>query len=131
MDRTAQFYSQPTYSRGGGLPVFSGSRRQRGGSFFGAIKSIFMPIIEGIAKRGAKHGMNLATNVGKDIIQGRNFKDSLRNRAVNELQSMMTIKPSKKTKQSSKTISKPRKSVKRKIPSAKATQKAKRPRANF
>ena len=51
MDRTAAFYSAPSYRYGGGaMPVFSGSRRQRGGSIFGAFKRLFMPIITSLGK---------------------------------------------------------------------------------
>ena len=30
-------YSQPTYSGGGGIPFFAGSRRQFGGGIFGSL----------------------------------------------------------------------------------------------
>lgn len=49
MDRTATFYSQPSYvQRGAGLPVYSGSRRQRGGSVLGAVKNFIMPVVSGL-----------------------------------------------------------------------------------
>ena len=42
---SAAFYSQPSYMHGGGLyTIYSGSRRQRGGSFFGSMRKYVAPI---------------------------------------------------------------------------------------
>ena len=46
MDHTAAFYSRPSYVGGAG-PIFSGARRQRGGSVFGALKSIVSLLLTG------------------------------------------------------------------------------------
>ena len=86
MDRTAAFYAGPSYRYGGGtMPVFSGSRRQRGGSIFGALKRFFMPIITGfgkkIAKRGASEAIGLAGDVAKDAFLSKNVKESLKTNA--------------------------------------------------
>ena len=86
MDRTAAFYSAPSYRYGGGaMPVFSGSRRQRGGSIFGAFKRLFMPIITSLgkrlAKRGAQEAVGLAGDVVKDAFMFKDVKQSLANNA--------------------------------------------------
>ena len=82
MDRTAFFYSAPTYAHGaGGMPIFSGSRRQRGRSIFGALQRFFMPIIKGVgqkvAKQGAKQAVGLAKDVVADAFMFRNINDSV------------------------------------------------------
>ena len=86
MDRTATFYSGPSYRYGGGaMPVFSGSRRQRGGSIFGALKRLFMPVITSlgkkIAKRGASEAVGLAGDVVKDAFLFKNVGESLKSNA--------------------------------------------------
>ena len=51
MDDTLAFYSRPsTEYRGGGFPVFAGSRRQRGGGIFGSLKRFFLPIAKNVGK---------------------------------------------------------------------------------
>ena len=82
MDRTATFYSGPSYLHGAGMPVFSGSRRQRGGSIFGAIKNFFLPILKGfgkkVVKRGASEAVGLAKDVVKDAFMFKNVNDSVK-----------------------------------------------------
>lgn len=76
MDYTARFYSGPTY--GSGFPVFSGSRRRRrGGSFFGSLANLAMPMLKGLAKKGATQAIGLAKDVAGDVMAGRNVKDSI------------------------------------------------------
>ena len=79
MDRTADFYSRPTYvARGGAsIPVYSGSRRQRGGSILGALKNFFLPLGKTLLKKGARQAIGLAADVAGDAIRGRNVKNSL------------------------------------------------------
>ena len=86
MDRTATFYSGPSYRYGGGdMPVFFGSRRQRGGSIFGALKRFFLPVITSLgktlAKRGASEAVGLAGDVVKDAYLTRNIGESLKSNA--------------------------------------------------
>ena len=83
MDRTAQFYSQPTYMQGGVMPVFAGSRRQRGGSVLGALKSFVMPILGRLGKRGAKAAMKMAKNVVDDVMTGKKVTTSLKQHGIN------------------------------------------------
>ena len=87
MDRTATFYAQPTYSqRGGGLPVYSGSRRQRGGSVLGAIKAFIMPFLSGVKNRVIHHakaeGAKVLKGVARDAVQGRNIVQSAKTHAI-------------------------------------------------
>ena len=84
MDHTATFYSRPSYVGGAG-PIFTGARRQRGGSVLGAIKSIVSPLLSGVGNSIKKNAMNnalgLATDVVGDMISGKNVKSSFLNRA--------------------------------------------------
>lgn len=86
MDRTAAFYSQPSYvQRGLGLPVYSGSRRQRGGSVLGALKSFVMPVINQ-AKNSAKgEAWRLAKGLAADAFRGRNLTESIKTRGIESL----------------------------------------------
>ena len=78
MDRTADFYSRPSYaSRGGGFNVFSGSRRQRGGGIIGALRSFFMPIFKDLSSTALTSGMDFAQDILKDKMMGKNLKQSL------------------------------------------------------
>lgn len=78
MDKTAEFYSRPSHGfRGGAFNVFEGSRRQRGGGFFGSLKSNFMPIFESLGKSALSSGVGLAQDVISDKFMGKNIKKSL------------------------------------------------------
>ncbi|MEL7306371.1 MAG: hypothetical protein AAGK05_00105 [Pseudomonadota bacterium] len=83
MDRTAAFYASPTYVQsGGGVPIFSGSRRQRGGGILGAIKNFFLPMLQGVKRqainRAKSEVLGLAKNVAWDAIRGKNVGQSLK-----------------------------------------------------
>ena len=86
MDHTAKFYSSPSYV-GSGV-VFSGARRQRGGSVLGALKSLVMPIARVVGPRILKSAgdiakrqlIGLATDVLWDKVRGRDLKESLKTR---------------------------------------------------
>ena len=87
MDRTAAFYASPTYvQRGGGIPIFSGSRRQRGGSILGAIKNFFMPLLPGLKNYAVKKAksavVDFTNNVATDINSGRPVGQSFRRGAI-------------------------------------------------
>ena len=87
MDRTAAFYSAPSYQyRGaGGFPVFSGSRRQRGGSILGSIAKVAMPILGNIGKAALGQAVGLAKDVAGDVMQGRNIRHSLKQHGLKRL----------------------------------------------
>ena len=80
MDRTANFYSRPSYEfhgGGGGFNVFVGSRRQRGGTIFGSLKGAFMPIAKNLGKVALASGVALAQDIIRDKLKGRSLKDSI------------------------------------------------------
>ena len=85
MDRTAAFYSHPSYQHGGGtFAVFSGSRRQRGGGVLGSIAQAVVPSLKSVGKavgRSAlKQAVGLASDVAGDVLAGRNIGASLKTR---------------------------------------------------
>ena len=93
MDRTAAFYSQPSYvQRGAGFPVYSGARRQRGGSVLGALKNFMMPIVQNVKRNVARHGKreawNMAKGVAWDAFRGRNVGDSIKKRGAHGLRQL-------------------------------------------
>ena len=128
MDYTANFYSQPSYV-GAGFPIFAGSRRQRGGSIFGAIKSLFMPFAKSALKRGVKAVGELASDVVTDGLAGKNIGQSILTHGKQQAKKAahdllhQTIQ---------KTLPQPLRGVQRKRPATtKAKQKSKRLRRNY
>ena len=83
MDRTASFYSQPSYY-GSGIPIFAGSRRQRGGSILGSISKMVLPALarvgKSIGRSALKQGASFANDVANDLISGQNFSNTMRRR---------------------------------------------------
>ena len=73
MDRIASFYAQPAYISGGALPVYSGSRRHRGGSILGAFKSSSIPVMQNRAKRETTEVFGLPKDIANDAFLGRNI----------------------------------------------------------
>ena len=93
MDRTAAFYSQPSYvQRGGGLPVYSGSRRQRGGSILGALKSLVMPFLgnlkQNAVRRAKQEAWNMAKGVAQDAMSGKNVINSIKTRGIRHVKQL-------------------------------------------
>jgi len=129
MDRTAQFYSGPAY--GGGIPIFAGSRRQRGGSILGAIKNFFMPLVTGFAKRGARTAMNVAQNVVGDAISGRNIKSSFKRHGLRAAKRLGGEMLSTAVGQANTILRPNGKTSRKRATSRKAKQSAKRRRGNF
>ena len=85
MDRTAAFYSRASHA-GGGFPIFSGSRRMRGGGIFGALARLVIPTVKRVGvsllKKGARQAVGLAKDVAIDAMAGRNVKDSLKQHGI-------------------------------------------------
>ena len=81
MNATSRFYSQPSYVGGINLSVYSGSRRQTGGSVFGAIKRAVVPTLKTAGKEMGKQALGLFTDVAKDVLSGENLGDSIKQRA--------------------------------------------------
>ena len=85
MTSTAEFYSKPSYHfRGGGFPVFSVSRRQRGGGILGALKQMIVPTLakvgKSVGRAALKQAVGFASDVLDDSLQGKNLGQSLRTR---------------------------------------------------
>ena len=74
MDATARFYSQPSYV-GGGFPVFSGSRRQRGGGIFGALAKMVLPVLKNVGssvlRTAGREAVGLASDVAQSALSGQ------------------------------------------------------------
>ena len=82
MDKTAQFYSRPSYS-GGGFPVFSGSRRQRGRGVFGSIKRFLQPVGSSLLKEGLGFVKDMIGSIGKGRSLAQAAKEHGKRRALN------------------------------------------------
>ena len=89
MDRTANFYAQPSYVARGGFPIFSGSRRMRGGGIFGSLARLALPLVKSVGKSvlnaGKRHALGLAKDVAMDALAGRNIAQSVKRRGLNRL----------------------------------------------
>ena len=70
-------YSQPTYSGGGGIPFFAGSRRQFGGGIFGSLARLVLPTAKRALSTIGKSALKVGRNVAVDVLRGRNIKDAL------------------------------------------------------
>ena len=83
MNPTASFYSRPSYVSGAGT-TYSGARRQRGGSIFGALKSVVTPLLSTVGKTLKRsvlsNAVGFAGDVVNDIASGQNIKSTLLNR---------------------------------------------------
>ena len=93
MDRTAHFYASPSYvGRGAGFPIFSGSRRQRGGSILGSIKSLVLPTLATVGKHVGKTALSEAVGLAKDVVgdvvKGRNIGQSLKQHGLKRLKNV-------------------------------------------
>ena len=80
MNATANFYAQPSYRGGINFPIYSGSRRQAGGSIFGIIKRAVIPVLKAAGKEAGKSAIGFASDVASDLISGRNLKETMQNR---------------------------------------------------
>lgn len=128
MDYTSNFYSQPSYAGGSGFPVFTGSRRQRGGSLFGSLSKSFMPIAKNVGKQLLSEGLGLATEVAGDVISGKSIKSSILNRGKERLKrlGLQTLKSmvGRGRRKRKKAVTKRKRKAKSRAPS----RKRKRPR---
>ena len=92
MDATASFYSHPVY--GAGLPIYAGSRRQRGGSVLGALARTALPVLKRIGRQAVKtatrQGIGMAKDVVLDTFKGHNIKDSFKERGKQHLKAFGT-----------------------------------------
>ena len=83
MNPTASFYSRPSYLSGVGA-IYTGTRRQRGGSIFGGLKSVVTPLLSTVAKTIKRsvlsNAVGFAGDVVNDIASGKNIKSTILNR---------------------------------------------------
>ena len=137
MDRTAAFYSQPSY--GGGFQVFTGSRRQRGGGIFGALARIALPMAKRVGtsllKQGARQAMSLAQNVASDVASGKSIGESFKSQGKSHLKQFGQRALKTGVKELGALTSTSRKASRKRKSTAGKTKKAppakKRRRANF
>jgi len=80
-DLYREYYSR---QNGGEIPVFAGRRFQRGhglGSILGGfVRRLVLPFFKANAKSMLKNAARTGIEVADDVIQGRNFKDFVKNR---------------------------------------------------
>ena len=96
MDPTARFYSQPSYVGGGaGFPIFSGSRRQRGGGIFGSLAKMVLPVLKNVGssilRTAGKEAIGLAHDVAESALSGegmRGVKRTLRQQGLKRLRTV-------------------------------------------
>lgn len=79
MDYVKEFYSQP--QAGGGFSVYSGTRRQIGGSFLSGLARFALPILKFLGRKALNIGKNVATDV---IVDKKPLKQSVETRIVEE-----------------------------------------------
>jgi hypothetical protein len=69
---------------GRGLPIFMGSRVQRGhgiGSLISGLVRSAVPLIKSGVKSLGKHALKAGIGVADDVLAGKNFKESIQSRA--------------------------------------------------
>ena len=101
MDRTAAFYSRPSYV-GAGFPVYSGSRRQRGGSILGSIAKFALPMLKNVGRAALGQAVGLAKDVAHDTLSGQNIRESFKRRGIQRLKKTVTSTLGPRQKQPSR-----------------------------
>lgn len=131
MDRTEHFYANPTYA-GGSFPVFAGSRRRRGGGVLGILKSLALPVLKGVARKGASEAFGLAKDVVGDLAAGRNLRSSVMRHGMRRAKRLGTnVLQSALGSVSNRTPQEPPPKRRKQHPAAKARQTTRRRRSNF
>ena len=73
-------YKNQAFQTGYGLPGFQGIPYQRGyglGSFFRGLFRMAMPVLKTVGKTVGKQALATGSNFLGDVVQGRNWKESL------------------------------------------------------
>lgn len=65
---------------GGKLPVFQGTKYQRGHGFFGRLFKYFLPVVKSALPTVGKHALSTGLSIGKDLIEGETFANSTNKR---------------------------------------------------
>jgi hypothetical protein len=71
--------------RGSGLPAFGGVRMQRGhgiGNFFGSLFGKIKSALPWFFKTVAKNALQTGANVAGDMLEGKQFKESIKERGL-------------------------------------------------
>lgn len=99
---------------GGKLPVFQGTKFQRGHGFFGRLFKFFLPIVKSALPVVGKHALSTGLSIGKDLIEGEKFSNTARKRLKETGANILDEISQKFNKQSGS--GKKRKKRKRKMP---------------
>lgn len=78
MNKESETYYINQVQYGSGIPYFQGVQYQRGHGFF---SSIFQNILKPLGMYFGKQVLSTGVNVGKDILEGQNLKESLKKNA--------------------------------------------------
>ena len=76
----------------GGFPVFRGSRMQRGygiGSVLSGMLRAAVPFLRRGAQALGKQALRTGLDVGRDVLSGRKFKDSARQRTMQTMKNVV------------------------------------------
>lgn len=84
-DYIRDFYSHP--QTGGGFSVYTGTRRQLGGSFLSGLARIALPILKFLGARALNIGKNVATDV---VVNKKPFTESIKTHAKDEVKKVLT-----------------------------------------
>lgn len=87
--QVTKFYSGPNMS-GGDLPYFVG--KQYGSGWLKTLGRFAFPLLRKVA--------NVALNTGQDVVQGRDWKESLRDNTMSEVGRLIQSRPRSKGKTS-------------------------------
>lgn len=73
------------FQNGNGLPVFQGTRLQKGrglGSIFSGLARVAIPLLKNTARHGAKEALRAGINVARDLSEGKSLKKSIKSRGI-------------------------------------------------
>lgn len=90
-DYIKDFYSHP--QTGGGFSVYTGTRRQVGGSFLSGLARLALPILKFLGARALNIGKNVATDV---IVNKKPVGSAFKSRAVEEVGNVLKGKGRKR-----------------------------------
>ena len=125
MNRTHDFYSRPSYVGGISFPVYSGSRRQRGGSIFGSALRQILPDGATVKKALGRQVMGFVGDVAKDVMAGESIGDAMKERAKERAADILSEGVKKMSNMAGQAITR---NLKRKRPVAAAAAPVKRMR---
>ena len=84
---------------GSGMPVYGGVSVQRGhglGSILGGLFRSAMPVLKKVGKAVGKQVVRSGLDVASDVVSGTNVKESLKRRALQGAESLLTQQPIKR-----------------------------------